>query len=254
MEEDYLRLASDIRELVAQDQVEKAMEALQRTLRNREELNRVILQSARYHHLQVRLNMGTIPDELAGLELNRIRKALLDLAWELEREGKATTRVFLSYSRNGNGKELVQHLYQRLQRQQFGVFWDVADIPPGADWATTILRELAACDYFVLLLSEEANQSEMVLKEVEEARRLRDLQGRPLILPVRVHYPMDAPLNFKLQGWLQRIQQLSWESPRDTPEVVKRQARQCPGRVRPQWEPPGVVPGRVEQRGVCCPG
>ena len=61
----------------------------------------------------------------------------------------------------------------------------------------------------------------MVLKEVAEARRLKDKYGKPQILPIRVCWPEGLALNYKLQGWLNRLQHLSWEGDSDTDKILQ---------------------------------
>ncbi len=140
---------------------------------------------------------------------------------KLEHEGKAETKVFISYHRNGPSKKLAEKLHDVLEEGGYSPFVDLKDIPPGADWAKTIITELQQSDYFVLFLSEKANFSEMVLKEVEIARKLQDQYGKPLILPVRVEYDLHRPFHSKLQDWLYRIQQLSWQKEEDTEEIIE---------------------------------
>ena len=108
--------------------------------------------------------------ERVGVEKNRIRRNLLDLVNEFEKEGKAQIQVFISYSQRGTGFELAKALHDQIEKDGFVAFLDKEDIQLGEDWVEFTLKSLRASDYFVLLLSEEANTSEMVLKEVLEAR------------------------------------------------------------------------------------
>jgi serine/threonine-protein kinase len=93
----------------------------------------------------------------------------------------------------------------------------------GENWSDRIEQELQQCDYLLLLLSPDAAVSEMVTEEVRRARELRDTrdQNRPIVLPIRVNFPFDAPLNYDLRGYLQRIQQRHWESEQDTPRILQ---------------------------------
>ena len=58
----------------------------------------------------------------------------------------------------------------------------------------------------------------MVTEEVKRARALRDRRAeqqqraRPLILPIRVVFPLDDSSNYELRGYLQQIQQREWRS------------------------------------------
>lgn len=78
----------------------------------------------------------------------------------------------------------------------------------GDDWPKRVDEALESCDYFVLLMSSQSAASEMVIEEVRRAKFLHDtrLDHHPVLLPIRVNLPMDAPLNYDLRGCLQRIQ------------------------------------------------
>ena len=217
----YLPLAKAVRTLVSEDQLRDALDRLREAVVSLPDLERVILQEARFEALRKAVANAELDAERVGVEKNRIRKNLLELARELEHQGRAQTQVFISYSQRGMGYGLGKALHDHIESQGFVAFLDTEDIRVGEDWAEFILRSLKASDYFVLLLSEEANTSEMVIKEVLEARRLQSLYGKPIILPVRVCWPEGVGLNHQLADWLQRIQQVPWNSEADTTHVIQ---------------------------------
>lgn len=217
----YLDLAQEIRQLVAMDRISEAIGKLTEAIADLPESDELVLLAAQYASLNKRIQRGTVGQELAGIELNRIREALLELVRDLERMANAKPQVFISYSRRGPGLALASELHDTLEKRGFTGFLDVIDIHPGEDWSRIILGAMKASDYFVLLLSEAANQSEMVLKELEEARRLRDKYGKPVILPVRIAWPEDLSLNPKLETWLKRLQHLHWQDESDNPKVIQ---------------------------------
>ncbi len=218
----YLTLANKIRELTAQDQIRESLDYLLNALQTHPNLDQVITQSAKYETLKKQFNLGIVDNQNAGIEQNRIRAVLLELIRDLEKEGKANTKVFISHSQRGKGEDLAVTFHQKLKEIGFGVFLDKLDIKPGQDWAATILSELKDADYFILLLSEEANFSEMVIKEVEEARRLKNMYGKPKILPVKVAWPEELHLNGKLRNWLHRLQHVSWQTDQDSAQVLNK--------------------------------
>lgn len=222
MDNNYLRLATEIRNLVSEDKILQALQMLQEALADLPDIDEVIIQSSRYQSINKQVRKGTIDPEVAGAEQNRIRLGLLELVRELEREGKAETQIFISHSHQGAGAELVEALYNTLKEQEFTPFLDQRDILPGENWPTAILSAIHSSDYFVLMLSEQSNLSEMVLKEVEEARKMQQNTGRPIIIPIRIKWPTKKPLNFKLRGWLDLIQQLQWNSPQDSASIIKK--------------------------------
>jgi hypothetical protein len=118
---------------------------------------------------------------------------------------------------------LAQQFYEGLKAAGHEAFMAGESIRLGENWSDRIDRELERCDYFLLLLSEKSATSEMVTEEVRRARQLRDLrsQDKPIILPIRVNFPIDSPLNYDLRGYLQRIQQRQWKSQADTPVILQ---------------------------------
>lgn len=92
-----------------------------------------------------------------------------------------------------------------------------------ATWPQLIQEELEQCDCFVLLLSSEsAAVSEIVLEEVRQASFLRNSRpnSKPAILLIHVGSPMILPLNHALHSYLQGIEQREWRSSNDTPTLV----------------------------------
>ncbi|MEM9088044.1 MAG: AAA-like domain-containing protein [Cyanobacteria bacterium P01_F01_bin.53] len=134
----------------------------------------------------------------------------------------ATNRVFISYRDQSPDKELAQALHAAFEAAGVEAFMAAESILLGEAWRERINQALRQCEYFVLLLSPLSATSEMVTEEVKRARALRDRRAdkRPMILPVRVQFPLDDPLNYELRGYLQEIQQREWVSEADTAGLV----------------------------------
>ncbi|MEM9948793.1 MAG: TIR domain-containing protein, partial [Cyanobacteria bacterium P01_D01_bin.36] len=121
-------------------------------------------------------------------------------------EGKR--RVFISYRAQEPDQGLAQELHAAFVAAGHEAFMAAESIALGEAWRNRIASALQACDTFLLLLSPLSATSEMVTEEVKRARSLRDKrreqQGtdRPVILPVRVQFPLDDPLNYELRGYL----------------------------------------------------
>ncbi|MEM1252550.1 MAG: AAA-like domain-containing protein [Cyanobacteria bacterium P01_H01_bin.21] len=133
----------------------------------------------------------------------------------------AIRRIFISYRDESPDKDLAQEFYDAFQAAGHKAFMAAESIKLGENWRKRISSELHQCDYFLLLLSPLSATSEMVTEEVKRARSLRDRRNRPLILPIRVQFPMDDPLNYELRGYLQQIQQREWCSVADTPGLLQ---------------------------------
>lgn len=134
----------------------------------------------------------------------------------------ATKRVFISYRDQSPDKDLAQTLYEAFVAAGHAAFMAAESIRLGEAWRSRISLELRQCDYFLLLLSPLSATSEMVTEEVKQTKALRDQRetDQPVILPVRVQFPLNDPLNYELRGYLQQIQQREWQSQADTPALL----------------------------------
>jgi hypothetical protein len=155
----------------------------------------------------------------------------------------ATQRVhiFISYRSQDPDRSLAQAFYQELKAKGHEVFMAAESIRLGDNWSKRIDNALEQCDYFLLLLSPQSAISEMVTEEVRRARELRDLRShnKPVLLPIRVQFPFDSPLNYDLRGYLNPIQQREWNSPEDTDKIVQEILALLAGKPN---EPPLTVP------------
>lgn len=131
--------------------------------------------------------------------------------------------VFISHSSEGSDRQIAEAFFAALTEVGHHPFMASESIRMGEGWAQRIDRELKQCDFFLLLLSQDAAQSEMVLEEVRTVRSLQSQRPdhRPFILPVRVNFPLDLPLNYELRGYLHRLQQRFWRSSADTAALVE---------------------------------
>lgn len=131
-------------------------------------------------------------------------------------------RVFISYCSHQQDLKVADAFYQALQTAGFDVFMAEKSIRLGDNWAHRVEQALNQCDFFLLLLSVSSAASEMVIEEVRHIKALYDKsdQGSPLILPVRLQYPLSQPLNYDLRSYLQRIQQGQWHGDDDTARIV----------------------------------
>jgi serine/threonine-protein kinase len=131
-------------------------------------------------------------------------------------------RIFISYRDQSPDRELAQQFYSTLAAAGHNPFMAGTSIQLGETWAQRIRQELEQSDYFLLLLSSQSAMSEMVTEEVRLAKTLRDRRddNRPVILPIRVQFPLDNPLNYDLRGYLQQIQQRQWNSEADSASLI----------------------------------
>ncbi|NEO32050.1 MAG: TIR domain-containing protein [Symploca sp. SIO3C6] len=169
--------------------------------------------------------LTTVQEKWSGLEqfLEKQTSNNLSVSPNIPKKTAQSQRVFISYRSRDPDLSLAQKFYEALKASGHQPFMAGASIRLGENWPQRIDQELEQCDYFLLLLSSQSATSEMVTEEVRRARQLRDKhpEQKPIILPIRVNFPIDAPLNYDLRGYLQRIQQREWFSVADTPVILQ---------------------------------
>ncbi len=134
---------------------------------------------------------------------------------------------FISYSHADNDeRRLAEGLFQGLAEKGHHAFIDTR-MKAGDDWVGEIDGNIENCGCFVVLLSRNSMNSEMVQAEIRLAHRYRKQGKKIRIIPVRVRY--DGPLDYELESCLGRLQYLEWDSPRDSDEVLQKIARAVEG-------------------------
>ncbi len=131
--------------------------------------------------------------------------------------------VFISHANDPLERELAEEFFAALVAAGHQPFMASQSIQMGEGWAERIDQELQQCDFFLLFLSQHSAQSEMVLEEVRTVRNLQAQRPdrRPFILPLRVQFPLDMPLNYELRGYLHRLQQRFWHGGADTQPLIQ---------------------------------
>ncbi|MGB7875712.1 MAG: toll/interleukin-1 receptor domain-containing protein [Anaerolineales bacterium] len=94
-------------------------------------------------------------------------------------------QVFISYSRKDI--KFARRVAGDLESAGFEVWWDISDLIGGDDWVRVIPAAIAASQFFVVLLSPDAIQSEWVSKEYTYA-----LVNRMKIVPAMIR-PCSVP-------------------------------------------------------------
>src|SRR5947209_4350266 len=100
-------------------------------------------------------------------------------------------QVFISYAHTNPDKELAAELASFLDANGFAVFVD-SKIRLGQDWAEQIDIQLRRSEYFIVLLSPTALQSDMVRREIAIAHKLKKA-NKLRIFPVRIGFEGELP-------------------------------------------------------------
>ncbi len=85
--------------------------------------------------------------------------------------------IFISYSRRDIA--FVRKLAGDLEKAGYDVWWDLSDLRGGDDWVSVIPSAIETCQFFLVVLSPHAIESEWVRKEYTQA-----LSTRKRIVPV----------------------------------------------------------------------
>jgi len=74
----------NIRNLIAQNELDEAIKQLRLLLDNSPKLDEIILQSARFHDIRRQIRLGVVNHAEANLTQNQLRAGLLDLLCDIE--------------------------------------------------------------------------------------------------------------------------------------------------------------------------
>ncbi len=159
-----------------------------------------------------------------------------------------SVKVFISYRSAEPDRELGKQLEIALSAIGHTVFTTENSIKLGDNWFDRINFFLKECDYLLLLLPPTVSQSELLTYQVQQAKELQDSRPdkKPIILPIRVGFPLNVPLNHDLRGYLYRIEQREWQTTADTPiliEEVLKLLAETPAPIKD--EPEDLTPNQV---------
>jgi len=131
-------------------------------------------------------------------------------------------RVFISYKRWCDPDQIVANACFKAFSENYHVFIDT-DIDIGLEWKDEIEASIVRSDYFILLLSAQSINSEMVERELDIANSHRKIHGRPIILPVRLNYLEEFPST--VRAILNPLHWAFWQGHEDTPMLLSRLKR-----------------------------
>lgn len=104
-----------------------------------------------------------------------------------EPEAEKYQTVFLSYARED--KEEVDRVARVYNTMGMTVHRDISSLQPGEVFEDRLMAMLRNSDAFVLIWSQNAQNSEAVREEVKEALRVEQSGGKPRFLP----FPIEGP-------------------------------------------------------------
>ncbi|MCI4668454.1 MAG: AAA-like domain-containing protein [Bacteroidia bacterium] len=214
------------RALLEKEHMEELMELCKKEFSNYKEIDEFRGLFSQHFNLMKPGNTLTIPRKEKDINLNKIRFGLLNLFTQIEKEAKKDLKVLISY-KGEEGEEsavLVKDLGSEIERAGFTVYWDrKPNLSPGSDSYLIKDKFIAECSYLILLLSKKANNSEVVIDEVNKvvARKGSSLHS-PIIIPIRVSFLEEEELlNPKFFKWLENLKPFHWLHKGDSKDLFK---------------------------------
>ncbi|MDX1912376.1 MAG: hypothetical protein SFV22_12860 [Saprospiraceae bacterium] len=115
---DQQALLSEIRQLIARDELPAALEKMRLLLGNDSRLDEAIQQSGRFFNIKREMRLGTVSHENASLTQNQIRWGLLELAMEIENKGATPLPQSLAEDIITDRTRWLQSLQRELMQKQ----------------------------------------------------------------------------------------------------------------------------------------
>lgn len=122
--------------LISEDKLPQVIQTLSQLLKGSPQLNEFTLQSARYHDISRQIRNNTIDFEKANIEKNKIRMALMDILYQmekgtgahpamekelsdfLEKEKKSSPQISIKNTINGGNNHIFQG-FSNMKNVQF---------------------------------------------------------------------------------------------------------------------------------------
>lgn len=166
---------------------------------------------------------SSLPQPPTQIDLSSGVKELGSTIARTQEDHSAKKKIILSSFSMAEDSLLPQKLYSAFKNEGYEIFVISQSLPMDSNWVSQLNTALKSCDFYLLMLCAHTANSEVVLQEVRTVKSIqaKNLDHSPRIIPIRVEFPFDQPLNFELRGYLQRIQQYLWRSPQDTDIILQ---------------------------------
>ena len=91
--------------------------------------------------------------------------------------------VFISHA-NQDKEELIEELYQSLQKLGISIFYDKESLEWGDNWKERILNGTKKAEFAIIVISENFFDREWTERELSEFLNRQNRNGQKLILPI----------------------------------------------------------------------
>lgn len=210
-----LQQVLQIQQYIAEGNISAAITLLQESTTDNVLESIILAISAQWNNLKKELRLGVVAVEQEKTQKSKIVRSILELTNEIEQQAKKNISIFISHDRGNSGQQLATNLGKTLRQNGFTIFISQVDLPIGAHVPTATNTAIQESKYFILLLSEQANTSKLVVEEVKTVYEQMAQIGLPIILPIRVQFPLSQPLNSNFPIGLSQINCLSWNKAED---------------------------------------
>ena len=158
-------------------------------------------------------------------------------------------RAFISYTGHATpDARLAAFFTEYLSARNHEIFIQTK-IAPGETWPAVVDTKLKDADYLVVLLSTQSSSSDMVIEEVRRGVRLRDQQGHPKLIPIRLGAEVNMP--YDLGAKVNRIQHLKWLADGDEEAIAAKLEEVF---SQGQTMPEEAAPAEVKAAGLSADG
>ncbi len=139
------------------------------------------------------------------------------------------TRLFICYKPHADpDQKLAGYLYEMLTNQGHEVFIDPLTRTDEA-LLKQIDQQIKSSNFFIVLLSQEAVDSEIIQSEIAQAYSYYQAQGHPQLLSVRI---ADGDLlPYAIPTFLEPLHYVDWQSEADNPRLVEEILRAVAGQL-----------------------
>jgi hypothetical protein len=128
-------------------------------------------------------------------------------------------KAFISYTGHAKLDATIAAFFAEYLANHHHEVFIQTKIAPGQSWPEVVDAKLKDADYLIVLLSTQSSSSDMVIEEVRRAVKLKQAQGRPVVLPVRLG---TVEMPYDLGAKVNRLQHLKWAADGDETAIATR--------------------------------
>ncbi|ACK71479.1 toll-interleukin receptor [Gloeothece citriformis PCC 7424] len=137
---------------------------------------------------------------------------------------KPKKKILIAYPQQELEISIADALAQELAGAGYDIFMGTRQsICQGNIWTQQIEAEYQQSDCLIFLLTQSSLISELATEALKRAITISKTrqEQKPLIIVIGVNIASNTPVSYKLQSYLNQIQQWQWNSPEDTHKIIE---------------------------------